>query len=923
MVGGHEVEEGPDGEAKGERGGDGDGGGAEVGEEAAGAGGEGGRGRAAAVVVGDEVEPDRVVDGLGEAEEEDEAEAEGGVEARGEAGELVVDAHAAEAAVEAGGGVGEGEAQVAEEEEGEGGDEGEGEPAEAAAARAPGPPEGDGDEIVGVGEEEVGGAAEGGEGGGEGGEGGEGEEAARGAGAGDEGDEDGGPEAGDEAGAEAGGDEGGGGDEEGGAAVISWPYDQIQEICDEVRDAPDDRAEGEEPEGEEEGGGGGGEGEAAGEEGDAEVAVDHERAGEGAEEAEPAAAQAVERRGQAGGGEGDLHRRGECSPGAWGRAGASLRGSGDDAHGGGGARGTGADALGCLVWGALRGRERRPARRWREHEGEAAPLYSRASMTDRETPTPTPREAPREAPILRRPGPILRLLGWLTEPSLVKGIALGVVMSLVVMVANKLDALWYAVSGLLVILVALLFGAIVGHYVYEGRRRRLQRDAAGLLAEAGAALPALSEDLLALVQTRDRHHLHALWARLGRVRPAARELVLLGVAMVFRVMAMSSLFAVLGGAISFAVFLATYLQVERMGEQNTLLRAQNDFVQAELRAVYEQSNVDAALSVAAQRQTIVLGLMNAVDAEISLRKEARMQADGLDEPSAAGEREVRLSAGMYRRITRTLAQLQPYYAVEPILGEVVEIEVGAGAEGAARRVRLLHRVSTALRSPEQEMLVRFLEGSHVDLSQVILRRAFLEGADLRELELAKIDLSEARLAGAALAGADLSGAYLEGATLGGASLERAILVKAKLGGADLRRAQLGGADLSGASLGGADLTLAELRAATLDKANLEGASLAGADLKDADLLQVKLKDADLTGADLSAVNKAPAIEAIRGARSWWLAGLSDEAAAKLGLSAERVAANKEAIARLRAPGQTPEGAATILEELRASAPTAP
>jgi uncharacterized protein YjbI with pentapeptide repeats len=531
---------------------------------------------------------------------------------------------------------------------------------------------------------------------------------------------------------------------------------------------------------------------------------------------------------------------------------------------------------------------------------------------------------------LRRPGPILRFFAWITEPSLIKGVALGVVMSLVVMVANKLDALWYAASGLLLIAIALLFGAIIGHYVLEGRKRRLQRDALGLLAEAGAALPEIGEELFVFLQQRDRHNLHVLITRLGRIRPAARELVMLLLAMVFRVMAMGSLLAVLGGAISFAVFLATYLQVERMGEQNELLKAQNELVRAEMRALSEQSNIDVALSVAAQRQTIVLELMNAVDAELAQRAEL-----GDD-----GDRARRLSPGMYRRIGRTLAQLQPYYPVEALTDEeaaalaALTAALPAPADPQAQppgpaapaapqppAVLVRHRLSAVSRSPEQEMLVRFLEGSHVDLSQVILRRARLNHSDLRELELAKIDLSGARFDHADLSGTDLSGAYLEGADFREAVLERTLLLAAKLAKADLRRARLIGADLSDAALSGADLTLADLRTATLDKAVLDGASLAGVDLKDADLFRVKLSDTDLTGADLSAINKPPSVEALKLARNWWLAAYTDDLAAKLGLPAERNAANRDACARLRALGEAE--AAAVLESMRAAAPTPP
>ncbi len=51
-----------------------------------------------------------------------------------------------------------------------------------------------------------------------------------------------------------------------------------------------------------------------------------------------------------------------------------------------------------------------------------------------------------------------------------------------------------------------------------------------------------------------------------------------------------------------------------------------------------------------------------------------------------------------------------------------------------------------------------------DLTDVLLRRAYLDDADLSNANLKRADLREANLEGANLEGADLSGADLEGAT---------------------------------------------------------------------------------------------------------------------------------------------------------------
>ena len=164
--------------------------------------------------------------------------------------------------------------------------------------------------------------------------------------------------------------------------------------------------------------------------------------------------------------------------------------------------------------------------------------------------------------------PIVRMILWITEPSMIKGIAVGIVIALLGGVALKLNAAWYIAMGLLLLIAALIFGAVVGHYIFEAKRKRLQRKGLEMLRQAGSELPGLGDELAVVVLQRDTTHLPGIWDRLRRMRPAVEEVAGLGLAAFFRMAALSALFAVLGSAISFAVFLTSYMQVERMTEQN-------------------------------------------------------------------------------------------------------------------------------------------------------------------------------------------------------------------------------------------------------------------------------------------------------------------------------------------------------------------
>ena len=116
----------------------------------------------------------------------------------------------------------------------------------------------------------------------------------------------------------------------------------------------------------------------------------------------------------------------------------------------------------------------------------------------------------------------------------------------------------------------------------------------------------------------------------------------------------------------------------------------------------------------------------------------------------------------------------------------------------------------------------------LDASDVQLDRAYLVGADLKQIKLSRAFLREAAL---------------WRADFGRADLWRADFSRADLSKADLREADFREANLSGAKLWRADLSGAKLSKADLSKADLSETDLWQADLKEARSLQ----NADLRG----------------------------------------------------------------------------
>jgi uncharacterized protein YjbI with pentapeptide repeats len=134
-------------------------------------------------------------------------------------------------------------------------------------------------------------------------------------------------------------------------------------------------------------------------------------------------------------------------------------------------------------------------------------------------------------------------------------------------------------------------------------------------------------------------------------------------------------------------------------------------------------------------------------------------------------------------------------------------------------------------------------------TDVVLKGAALEGADLRETYFQQVRFDHANLKRAQLYACDFRFSRdLEGVNLEGANVYSTELIGANLKGANLQRASLEQANLEKADLTGANLQGANLMYADLDGANLTGAALSGAMMKGASLSGTILDDADLAGA---------------------------------------------------------------------------
>nr|WP_263429200.1 pentapeptide repeat-containing protein [Nannocystis pusilla] len=324
-----------------------------------------------------------------------------------------------------------------------------------------------------------------------------------------------------------------------------------------------------------------------------------------------------------------------------------------------------------------------------------------------------------------------------------------------------------------------------------------------------------------------------------------------------------------------------------MTEQNELIKVQTDLTIKQLEFEEKRQAVEIALSIADRRQTTAREVFAAITNDPS--KGSTSDSDRRN-----------LTQGTRLLITATVSQLHPYKGVDPVNNSVTE----------------------QIKSPEQEQILRYLSAVNVDVSEIDLSRAFLDHVDLHSTELPQLQLPGVSIKQAALYDAKFPGANLALADLSVSQLARTDLSGANLTDAKLVDAILVDAVLTDANLVRADLTRANLRKAVLNKAQLGSANLAGVDFAQCDLASADLTDADLALADLSALDRAPLVPKIRAAASWWLAVYSDDYAAKLGVSPDQNARNREALTRMRAAPTVDEARAIVAEAKRA-APSAP
>ena len=445
--------------------------------------------------------------------------------------------------------------------------------------------------------------------------------------------------------------------------------------------------------------------------------------------------------------------------------------------------------------------------------------------------------------------------------TLLLGMGLGIVFTLVAYVVLSLEAIKGTLLAVSALTLSMSAGALLSHFIYKRGMARVQggsqdiRRLFGTLKELGLSLkfPSTDGDLLKNRQVLEQ--------KISEVEEQIAGLS--GTALAF--FASVRMFGWVAGLAtacgSVALFAATYMQVQRLDTQIDLLNDQNRIV-----------NVQNVLLEADRRSSLnveLTSILESVDRFLGEKDDLEGEAEAVSLPARLNGRIVALSRA-----------LRPYKVID------VDGTLAAEATSPERGHLLLALLSAKIdMSPIIELGADF---SRADFESISLQRIRLPGAILDGIDLRGIRADEAVFNGASLLNADFSETYFLEADLSGATLDHA-----NLSGSEFRRVDLSQASLRFATLHAVNFVKADLNSADLLGATLTEAGLAMADLRDANLKGTNLKDAVLRDAklpDASQLNGAELVNVdFQGASvpdPGWLKQLAEEGFTK-GFEADR------------------------------------
>ena len=173
--------------------------------------------------------------------------------------------------------------------------------------------------------------------------------------------------------------------------------------------------------------------------------------------------------------------------------------------------------------------------------------------------------------------PLKKRLTSLTTPSLLFGIVIGIILSILAYFTLRIIDFKYVIIVMLPILIIILLVVLIGYHLFESKKKQLRKEFNDALKQSKIALITILQrfpDYLDYLTRSDKEKAHQaleeIRRQLPKVQPVVSNTLNMIPLFITRMLTMSSLIAVLGVSVSFAIFLVTYMQVERLSKQNEI-----------------------------------------------------------------------------------------------------------------------------------------------------------------------------------------------------------------------------------------------------------------------------------------------------------------------------------------------------------------
>lgn len=426
----------------------------------------------------------------------------------------------------------------------------------------------------------------------------------------------------------------------------------------------------------------------------------------------------------------------------------------------------------------------------------------------------------------------------ITAPQTWKGVTVGIALSILVYEIATMDAAIFAVKSILAVGVILAIGFFGGQWAVKKTQIQAQKALNNTISTSNNTAANLISKLLQITTGKkitDKHS-KELSVAINQYKP----LLLSGgnwvVAFLFRLMAFSSLMGVLAIAVSFAIAIATFMQVEllekqneKLDKQNTLLEQQDSLLGNQNQLLFAQNkrlDQQTYLQEAERRSSLVFLFSNIMDAIDEELKEDYHKDNTRN-----------LSPQLIGRIIALSSRLRAYRYLD---GDTL-IKKALSPE---RGQLLVSLAESQLDSITYNTIFKKADFSYADLKEANLEGAYLAGINLQKSNLSNANLVEVDLSRASLVEADLSNANLKEANLTKINLINSNLQEVKFWKSNLQEADLFGANIENGYWVGANL----------EDADLSSNSFAGVSLMDANLSRAHFVFSDLTDARTSSLS---------------------------------------------------------------------